>query len=118
MESRTKARARTHRGTWLDWWQGTPDVWHDGRCEEPHGRGVPEVDQQQDNLSQLERLDDSVRDGHVDVGHVQTDGRSNGKADAGDALVHLQADVFLEGQAGKQSLKPRLLVDGCRQCVR
>ena len=45
--------------TWIGRWQGTLDVCHEGRCEEPHGcgeqseeSGVPEVDQQQDVLSQ------------------------------------------------------------------
>ena len=49
-----------------------------GQGEESGVGEVPEVDQQQDVLSQLGRLDDSVRDLHGHGGgYVQTDCRVN-----------------------------------------
>ena len=57
-----------------------------GRAEDSGVQGVP-ADKQPDVFSQHGRLDDSVRDGQGDVGLEHTDGRCNGRADAGSALL-------------------------------
>ena len=74
-----------------------------GQAEESRVEEDSEVDQQQDVPAQFGRLENTVRDGHND-GHMQADGRSGGKADAGNALLQREADAF-------HLLMPRLIVD-------
>ena len=87
--------------------------WHKPRNVE----GCPEVHQQQDDRSQLWRVDDTVREGHGEIGHVHTVGRSEGKADARKSLLHRQSKVTLKVQAG-QNLAEAKVACGCRPCVR
>ena len=74
-------------------------------------KGFPEADQQKDVLPQHGRLDDSVRCGHGDNGHLQRDGRSDGEADVGNALQQRGCDALLEVQAGQALSEANV---GCR----
>ena len=99
-DSRQKKTARSSEGQWSSrtcWNASRSSAWPEARGfrrlarktrEQPPWTRGQVGGSEVEELSQFGRPSDSVRDDDGDVRHVQANDRSNGKADAGDTLLH------------------------------